>query len=504
VQQNQNAERSVNMEFIVTAEQMQVAESNAVHRGVSLWSLAENAASVCFTYINKALGGVTGKTFTLLCGRGMNGGDGILLATLLQQAGGEVLCVFVNDAPNTGLARDIYATYSTALNITAYIGNEGMVKHALQNSAVIIDCVYGTGFRDELDYKAGELFGHINMTSTALKFSVDLPSGVNADTGVRADNAFLPNITLVLGAYKKSLLSHPCRDYCGDCVLLNIGLIPADFTRSEACFTDAGILSRRPKRFKTAHKGSFGRLLNIAGSERYIGAALLSTKAAICAGAGAATLAAPERVVAAVASAIPEAIFAPNDCKSLAHDIKSATAIVVGCGLGNTSETRKITEFVIKNSACPIILDADGINSVADNINILNDNKSMILTPHPAEFSRLTGISVSEIQSNRIDCAKIFARESGVIVVLKGVNTVIAAPDGRCAVNATGNAGLAKAGTGDVLAGVIGALAAQGVKPFESAVLGVYLHGTAADELAKTMPLSGITASEVAAQIGHI
>jgi NAD(P)H-hydrate epimerase len=496
------------MNYLVTSEQMKIAEVNAVHRGVSLLTLAQNAALSCFNYISQIVEQIQGRSFAVLCGGGMNGSDGMLIASLLRQAGGEVLCIFVGDSFSAGLAQEVYAAYAPTLITTAYSSNEDAVKYTLQGAHIIIDCVFGTGFREELDYKTSELFNYINNSCNCLKFSVDLPSGVNADTGQRASNAFVPNITLILGAYKKGLLCQSpvggglCnRDYCGDYSLMDIGLIEQDYTHYEAKFTTPQILAHRPKRPATSHKGNFGKLLNIAGSERYIGAALLSTKAAVKTGAGLVALAAPEQVITAIAQAIPEAVFTRADLKSITTEIQTADAVSIGCGIGVSSDSRKITEFVIRTASCPIILDADGINSICDNINVLRENKSVILTPHPGEFSRLTGLTVAEIQSNRIDCAKLFAKESGAVVVLKGVNTVIASPGGNVAVNPTGNAGLAKSGTGDVLTGVIGSLAAQGVALFEAAVLGVYLHGLAADKLAEGVPLSRITASDIANNI---
>ncbi|MDR0222676.1 MAG: NAD(P)H-hydrate dehydratase [Oscillospiraceae bacterium] len=502
------------MLFTVTTEQMKNAEANAVRRGIPLTKLAENAAASCFGYISSLTGGVKGKTFTVLCGHGLNGGDGLIIAGLIQKAGGEALCVFAAGAPSGEAAKEIYAKYAPSLVTALYSPeSESTVKTALLNSRVIFDCVFGTGFRGELEPKVAELFKFANDSCRALKVSVDLPSGINADTGDRAHYSFIPDITLVLGAYKKWQLSHPCRDYCGEHVLMDIGLIREDFARFEARFTDEAILSCRPKRKKTAHKGDFGKLLNIAGSERYIGAALLSSKSALKAGAGKVILASPKQTVFALASACPEAAFVPveadkdgfmNDSaiRAFKDDMLEATAVCAGCGLGDAPATRKITEYVIENAPCPVILDADGINSVADNVSVLKNGGDLIITPHPAEFGRVTGMSAADIQKDRITHAKNFAGEYGVIVVLKGVNTVIAAPDGRVAVNSTGNAGLAKAGTGDVLAGVIASFAAQGVKPFEAAALGAYLHGLAAEKAAETRPLSGITASDVADMIG--
>jgi NAD(P)H-hydrate epimerase len=493
------------MNAIVTSEQMRAAENQAAHRGLSLRVLAENAASACFNYLNDSVSNIRSRSVTVLCGAGMNGGDGILISSLLRQAGAEVLSVFVSDIKHP-LAREIYEEVAPNLITTVYSGNEDAVKYTLQSSDIIIDCVFGTGFEGTLDGRIADLFYFVNSGCDGYKVSADIPSGVNADTGEQAEHSFIPDTTLILGAYKKGLLRHPTRDWCGDYVLLDIGLTDNDCVSCEAAFTDSSILSRRPKRSPTSHKGSFGKLLNIAGSERYIGAALLSAKAAVRSGAGLVTLAAPEAVISAVAHAVPEAVFARIDGsdknKVFTGELKAATAITLGCGLGNSSETRKITEFVIKNAVCPIILDADGINSISDNINVLqampvSSVPQLILTPHPGEFARLTGLSVAEIQSNRIDYTRLFAKESGAIVVLKGVNTVIASPCGAVTVNPTGNAGLAKAGTGDVLTGIIGALAAQGMDLFEAAALGVYLHGAAADNLALTAPLSRITASDI-------
>jgi NAD(P)H-hydrate epimerase len=483
------------MNYIVTDLQMKAAENAAVDRGLTLRALAENAAVACFDYIYTAVSEINDKSIAVLCGKGMNGGDGMLLSALLRRAGAQTLTVFVCDRPDAGLAGEIYRDISPTLITTDYSLNEEPVKHTLQEAHIIIDCVFGTGFYGDLSANIAELFEFINISCDGFKIAVDLPS-----------DTFAPDVTLTLGAYKKT--RHPLYN----CVLLDIGLIDEDFDEYEAIMTESFILTEKPERFAASHKGTFGRLLNIAGNERYIGAALLSTKAAIKSGTGIVSLAASDAVINAIAAAVPEAVFircaehSHERIKMLSREMKSADAIALGCGLGSTVDTRKVTEFVIRNAACPIILDADGINSISDNINILqavpvSASPQIILTPHPAEFARLTGLTVDEIQSNRIDCAKLFAKESGAIIVLKGVNTVIASPNGEVRVNPTGNAGLAKAGTGDVLTGIIAGLAAQGLNTFNAAVLGVYLHGLSADNLALTMPLSRITASDVAENI---
>jgi NAD(P)H-hydrate epimerase len=502
---------------------MKAAELNAAKRGISLPTLAENAAAACFDYIARRVSrhvqNVGDITAAILCGKGMNGGDGMLIAARLSGAGAGVLCVFADGTPARGLSGEIFVRHSSALptvELSAYAAHAeatDAIRRAVSSADLIIDCVYGSGFRGELPASVAELFRFAGGCSPR-KISVDLPSGIDADSGRRAPDAFTPDVTLCLGAFKKGLLAHPTCDFCGEVVLLDIGLIPDDYTAFTAQFTESGILARRPRPAKNSHKGSHGRLLNIAGGSsgdlRYVGAALLSTKAAIRTGAGLITLATPASVITAIAAAVPEAVFLNTDeHKAFTPELASWDAIVLGCGCGDdskTGKTRKTAEYVIKNASCPIILDADGINSICDNINVLNTGKPdrLILTPHPGEFARMTGQTVEAIQRNRVDYAQLFAKESGAVIVLKGANTVIASPHGQVFVNPTGNAGLAKAGTGDVLAGVIGALAAGGVPPFEAATLGVYLHGLAADELAKKKPLTGISASDVAEKIAYL
>lgn len=512
------------MRFVVTSEQMKKAEELSLSKGIysSHTELMEAAGTECYKKIAHLTGEVKDKAFTVLCGRGNNGGDGIVLAQRLKENGGEVLCVFASDLPNTKSARECYSKYceskeiteneneSERINVTLYTHREETVKKALLNCDVIVDCVFGTGFYGSLEPKLSSLFRFINNNCSALKISVDVPSGVDADTGEISEGAFRPEITLMLGAAKPGLLSHPCFDFCGNLVLLNIGLTEECFTEYAARLTGADIMRYIPRRVKSSHKGDYGRLLNIAGSERYIGAALLSTKAALKSGAGNVTLASPKNVCFSAAPAIPESTFLPlsadengfigeNNTDLIIKYMASCTAVSIGCGLGITEETRKLTENVLENAVCPIILDADGINIVAANINVLKDNdKPVILTPHPLELSRMTSANVKEIQANRIEYASRYAKEWNCVLVLKGVNTVIAAPDGRISVNTTGNAGLAKGGSGDVLTGIIASFAAQGVMLFEAAVLGAFIHGQAADEMLHDVAPSGIMPSDIA------
>jgi len=516
------------MNFIVTAGQMKKAEQNADNRGITFSALMDNAGNACYKQLVHIFGDVRDKAFVVLCGRGNNGGDGIVLAQKIKENGGMVLCVFVSDLPNSTCAREKYSKYCVhggsegeALDNALYTHREDVVKKALTNCDVVIDCVFGTGFSGELEPRLASLFRFINTSFEGLKISIDIPSGVDATTGEMSERAFKPDVTFMLGAAKKGLFSHPTFDFCGDLVLLDIGIPDDCYDEYEAVFIDEDVLKYIPARKKSSHKGDFGKLLNIAGSEQYIGAALLSTKAALKVGAGLVTLASVREVCRSIAPAVPEATYLLlyADADGFADGESAETvrnriagfgfnAIALGCGLGITQHVWEMVEAVLKNSNCPIILDADGIYLLSLNINVIEENDrnstdgrkrpSVVITPHPLEFSRLTGVSVADIQADRIRYAREFSQKWNVVTVLKGVNTVIAAPDGKVFVNITGNPGLAKGGSGDVLTGMISSFVAQGLRPLEAAMLGVYLHGLTADILAESTALSGIMPGDIA------
>ena len=506
------------MKLAVTNEQMKKAEINADAGGVPFLQLMKNAGEACFNRICQLSGGVKDKNIVVLSGRGNNGGDGIVLTDLLLEAGANAVLIFVTDLPKTECARLCYSIYETGLNVSLYAHQKENVKRVLENSEIVVDCVFGTGFHGELEESLSDLFKFINEYCPAVKYSIDVPSGCNSDTGEIAENAFKPDFTITLGAVKKGLYSHPCFEHCGVLVLADIGIPQSCYESCEAILTEDMIREFIPERRAVSHKGTYGRLLNIAGSARYTGAALLSTDAALKMGVGLCTLATPSRVINAIAAAVPETTYVP-----LAADIDgfinaegageatallsgaNYTAVSIGCGLGNSEAVARITEYVVKNADCPIIIDADGLNSISGNINVLKENrKGAVITPHPAEFSRLTGKSTEEIQRDRITAAKEFAAEYNTVVVLKGVNTVIAAPTGECFINTTGNAGLAKGGSGDVLTGMIASFIAQGTDIFYGAVLGAYMHGLAADRLAAGRNLFGIMPRDIAGEAARI
>ena len=503
--------RRLAMNLTVTNEQMKAAEENADRMGISYLDLMQNAGRVCFETISRMISSPEEKSVVVLCGRGNNGGDGIVIADLLTKAGADVIVVFVSDLPKSECARKCYSMYETDLRVGMYVHNREAVMMALESCDAIVDCVFGTGFSGELEAGLRELFTFINDRCRAVKISIDIPSGCDSGTGAVAQGAFRPDVTIALAAMKKGMYSHPCFERCGRILIADIGIPSECFTGFEAVLTDSRVLDLIPDRKPVSHKGTYGKLLNISGSAHYTGAAMLSTDAALRMGVGLCTLATPVRVINAIATAIPEAIYIPlehdydgyineKSIEIIEKDLSKNrySAILIGCGLGNNQTAAEMTEYVIKNADCPVIIDADGLNSISRNINILKERKrDIIVTPHPAEFSRMTHISLRDIQNDRISSAKSFAAEYGVTTVLKGVNTVIASPNGEAFINTTGNAGLAKAGSGDVLAGMISSLTAQGTQPFYAAVLGAYMHGLASKKLSEKKTLYGMLPRDI-------
>ncbi len=493
------------MQYVVTNAQMKAAEEICNRDSISYIRMMQNAGTACAEEILRIV--PRGSYITILCGSGNNGGDGFVISSVLAEHGISSAVILVNGEPKTDCAKHHFDMLFGAQVMRWDAHHERCIAQLMRTDAVI-DCIYGTGFRGELADTIRELLEA--SSHCRYRIAVDVPSGINSDNGEFDKGCFKPTHTLVLAAMKAGLLSLPANDMLGDTKLLDIGIDEKAYSSDYiAKMTDKSCAHPFPERRKSSHKGSFGRLLNIAGCLCYNGAAAMSTKAALRTGVGLCTLAAPVSVVKMLAASIHETTYLPlpetdegfvneNAFSCLSDHLGKATAVSIGCGMGNSDNTRKIVEFVIKNTDRPIIIDADGINSIAANIDILKERKGkLIITPHPLEFSRISGLSLDDIDRNRITAAKQFAEKYGVTVVLKGSNTVIASENGEIYVNASGNSGLAKGGSGDVLTGIIAAMAAQGIDTFKAAVCGVYCHGAAADLLLERMPAESILPTDV-------
>ena len=374
---------------------MKEAEATAEKNGISGMKLMRNAGEACFGRISKILGGVEDKTFVVLAGRGNNGGDGIVIANMLTEAHASVILVFVQDLPKSDTARQCYSMYEKVVKSCLYVHRKDVIKRAVSSCDAIIDCVFGTGFHGELEETLTDLFGYVRENCPGIKFSVDVPSGIDSNTGDVAEGAFSPDYTIVLGAMKTGLYSHPAYESCGRLMLADIGIPSNCYESCEAVLSDDVLREFVPERKQVSHKGTYGKMLNISGSAFYTGAALLSTNGALRMGVGLCRLATPTRVINAIATAVPETTYLPLeqdfdgfineksvDMIMVELENNKYDAVLTGCGLGNRKTTENLTEIVIRNADCPVIIDADGLNSIAENINVLKESKKgIIVTP---------------------------------------------------------------------------------------------------------------------------
>ena len=487
--------------IIVTPAEMKLLENASQCEGISLYMLMKNAGRTLADLTSSVAIKKDLTDILIVCGKGNNGGDGLVCATLLVQKGFNVSVILCCGEPATDLSKQVYKELSDKVKIIT-----SNFEKAVIDSQIIIDCVFGTGFHG--DIKEGTLsnfFDTINL-STAIKIGCDIASGANALNGKVSNHTIKCNYTATFGALKTGMLFSPCKEICGEITACDIGIDDKAYSKVSKPvkkLTLSYIENLMPKRKSDANKGTFGKLLNVAGSENYIGAAGLSTLSALRCGVGLCTLATSQNIINNISGRILEATYLPltddyeRNAKLILSEPKK-TAILIGCGLGNTSKTQKLCENIILNSDCPVIIDADGINVLEGCIDILRKAKaSIILTPHPGEFSRLTGKSIAEIMENKLALSREFSKQYGVTLVLKGAGTIISDPDGNIFVSCVGNNGLSRGGSGDVLAGIIGSFASQGMNISDACCAGVYIHGLCADRVASKLSKQGMLPSDL-------
>ena len=499
---------------VITGDNMRLLESRANENGLSYETMminaGENAGKVIENYIN------TNEKITVLCGKGKNGGDGFVIAGYLKKRGYDDVSVILALGENKNeLCVKMREKYLGDVPVSDYTENGGRCLAVVNKSSVIIDAVFGIGFTGIITGELGELFNTANLRERK-RFAVDIPSGVTSD-GENNGVCFNADVTITMHAFKPAhVFAH---NLCGETEVASIG-IDENFCPElyENYFTlDKNDLnSLVPKRRNDANKGDFGKALIIAGSYNMSGAAYFAVRGAVEAGAGIVYAGFPDKIYSALAPRLSEPLilpmesdnngrFSPRALKKISEYMNKSSVTAIGPGVGVDRNTAVLSEFVLSNSKNPVIIDADGINNVSLNKDILVRSKcDIVMTPHPGEMSRLTGKSISEIQSDRISCAKNFAEEYGVTLVLKGANTVIASPDGRIFVNSAGNPGMARGGMGDVLTGVITALVSRGLSVFNASCAGVYIHSLAGDYVRKNYGENSVTPTRVLDSLGRV
>lgn len=492
---------------VISPKQMQELERITDKKGLSYEELMGNAGNSLAEEIHKL--GVTydiTNGIVFLCGKGNNGGDGFVSAKKLHGMGYDVTIALICGFPTTDIA---IKALLNATNVKV-VDDISAVGKLCKNTSVVVDCVFGTGFHGKLHSSIALLFNQI-PTGT-LKISADVPSGGNALTGTISENTFKADYTYTFGYMKLGMVQQPLLEYCGHTEIIDIGIVDVAENQFENNYftTDKDtVKSYLPKRNALSHKGTYGNLLNVMGSVSMSGACAMSAKAALRSGCGLLTIATARTVVDRLSSSIFEPVYISlkQDSKGfittqslniLAENISKYSCVAIGCGLGVTTEIKELVKFLIKEVNCPIVLDADGINCICTRIDIIKDAKSsIILTPHPVEFARLIGCTVSEVMSDRVGYASSFAKKHNVIVLLKGSCTVIASPAGEVYINTTGNPGMSRGGSGDVLTGIIGALCAQKINPFHATIAGAYIHGLAGDIAAQRKSIMAMLPTDI-------
>jgi ADP-dependent NAD(P)H-hydrate dehydratase / NAD(P)H-hydrate epimerase len=456
----------------------------------------------------------SGKSIAIFAGKGNNGGDGFVAARHLLDQGAEVtVFLFAAKKQLHGDAltnQQIWEKLGGATIEVIDLQQMSMIFDSMQQVDLIVDALLGTGLDSEVRGLYGEAIHVINAFAGPV-VAADLPSGLHSDTGQVMGAAVRADFTATFGLSKLGLETYPGMEYAGNVKVIDIGLPRSIVERKNIPYqviNEEDVSRFMPERAQTAHKGSFGHLVLVAGSAGKTGAALLCGAGALRGGAGLVTLATSRSLLPIYASAMRELMTAAvcPDGDMLGSDAaenilaltKKKAALIIGPGLGVSDELAKLIETLISSSTIPLVIDADGINNIAGNTELIKRaGQRLVLTPHPGEMARLAGVTTGEIQKDRVAIVREFAREHGVIVLLKGARSIIAGPEGNIFINPTGNPVLASGGTGDVLAGLIGALLAQGCGELESAICGAYLHGLAADLIAEQHS-SGILAGEIA------
>ncbi len=506
---------------LVTGTQMaQIDRCSIEEHGVPGLELMERAGAEVVEVIRDRWDGLEGLSAAVVCGKGNNGGDGLVVARLLHEAGVAVRVFLTSpkEAQSPDTTHNLSRLADAGLAAEPYpMSEEGTA--ALQQADVIVDAILGTGFRGSLRPELAGVIEQINAAGQHV-VAVDLPSGVEADTGQVPGVCVSASVTVTFGLAKIGHLFFPGRSFCGDLELTDIDFPPQAVA---TCPTRTFLISAEavaaliPNRAPDAHKGSCGSVAVIAGSVGMSGAAALTADSALLCGAGRVSLGVPASLNDIMEIKLTEVMTRPlpevkrRRCLSLRAlgeieaMLEKTDCLAVGPGLGTYRETaelvrRLLTRQLGGGDRLPIVIDADGINAFSGFTDILKQGAlahPLVLTPHVGEFARLTGTDKAALCEQPLEHARAFATEYGVILVLKGAPTLVALPDGRVMVNPTGNAGMATAGSGDVLTGTVAGLIAQGLPADDAACVGVFLHGLSGDLARERLGQWGMKAGDI-------
>ncbi len=490
---------------VVTTEQMRALDARTIAAGTPVEELMERAGFVVARHASALLRQHGGQSVLLLAGKGNNGGDAIVAARHLAAAGYRATLIL--------LCRRAELTGAALFHSQKLLGVDlhettraDQWREIAENVAptIVVDGLLGTGLNGDVREPYAAAIQFINETGRPV-LAIDVPSGLDSDTGAARGGAVRADVTVTMALPKLGLLQPAAADHVGQLEVADIG-IPAAFVAEVATQTEwltaEDVRGLLPRRHRTAHKGDFGHLLVIAGSEGYTGAPVLCAHAAARSGVGLVTLAVPRNVYAIVAASCPPEIM-PCSLDRVAG-LAGYDAVAIGPGLGREEETLRLALGWIDECRVPLVIDADGLNALARNPSAMNRiTAPLILTPHPGEMGRLVSRSAGEVQSHRWEVARKFAADYNVVLALKGAGTVVTDKSGQLWINSTGNAGMAKGGIGDALTGIIGGLLAQKMSPLDATRAGVFLHGRAGDIAAERWGQRALLATDLIASLGE-
>ncbi len=487
---------------LCTAEEMRSLDNRTINGlGIPGVVLMEHAGRGVVKAIEERFG-LRGKRLLVFAGKGNNGGDGFVVARWARRLGAHPKVLLLTKLENLKGDALINARVWKQLSPEGLIEVEDSLafQGVFDNTDLVVDAILGTGLSSGARGLAAEAIEAINSSGVPV-VAVDIPSGLSSDSGAIPGPAVKAELSVTFGLPKVAHWCYPARELVGEVVVVDIGIPPAYV--EEASFEnylieDRDLLPFFPKRPPQAHKGRYGHLLVLAGSPGKLGAGIMASLAALRTGAGLVTAGVPAGLNLAFEAAVMEAMSAPlpeapngglgaDALEEVLKLTEGKSAVAMGPGMGTDPSTKSLMLSLVERLEVPMVIDADGINLVAEEPEVLKRAKApVILTPHPGEMARFCSISAKEIQECRLEMAREFAQRFGVIMVLKGAGTITALPNGVCYINPTGTPGMASGGSGDVLTGIISGLVCQGIAPEEAAWAGVYLHGRAG-ELATEM-----------------
>ena len=469
--------------------------------------LMENAGEAVYAVMRDRFG-IAGKTFAVFCGLGNNGGDGFVVARKVHSNGGNAR-VFIlggKDRFNGAAGLNLDIIEGMPIDVDS-ISDASGIRRVTTQCDVIVDAVFGTGLARDVGGLHGDVIDAINASGKPV-VSVDIPSGVNGDTGHVMGKAVSADVTVSFGLPKIGNLLYPGYGLCGDLYVTHISF-PPSLHDADGLKVEINHPPPPPPRAAWGHKGNFGDVLFVAGAAGYYGAPCFAALSFMKAGGGYSRLAAPHSIIPAVAAKGNEMVFAPMaetaagsiamaNLPALAALSEKVDMVVAGPGISLDAETRKLVRSLAGEIAAPLLIDGDGITAVCDDLDIVKSRQAeTVLTPHLGEMSRITGRPVADIDADKVAVLQRTAVELGCHIVLKGAHSLVGYPDGRVFINMTGNSGMATAGSGDVLTGTIAAMFGLGLSIGDAVRKGVFIHGLAGDLAAEQTGEDGVTARTI-------